>query len=91
MRESTIERNLRQAVERKGGLALKLAGTGLMGIPDRLILLPGGLVRFVETKTTTGILSPRQKYMAGILAKLGFPVWVIRSTEDVQKFIRDTE
>jgi len=89
MRENVIERTLRQKVEQKGGLAIKLAGTGLTGIPDRLILMPGARVWFVETKTATGVLSPRQKYMAGILLKLGFPVTVIRSREDVNRFIEN--
>ena len=50
MNEKTIERKLTTDVRRRGGVALKLAATGISGMPDRLILLPGGKMAFVETK-----------------------------------------
>lgn len=42
MREKTIEAKLVQAVRTKGGLAPKFTSPGLDGVPDRLVLLPGG-------------------------------------------------
>ena len=38
--EKTLERKLRERVEKSGGKAVKLAGGIETGLPDRLILLP---------------------------------------------------
>ena len=50
MTEKTIEMRLAATVRSYGGVAVKLAATGISGMPDRLILLPGGRMAFVETK-----------------------------------------
>lgn len=95
MLESYIERRiLKPAIEALGGLCWKLTAVGITGIPDRLILLPGGRIYFVETKTKGGKLSARQRIVHTQLRKLGFEVWEIWSREDVDKFIKyleDTE
>ena len=59
------------------------------GFPDRLILGPGRVVAFVETKAPEGRLSPAQRYIHGILARLGWPVSVPRSYADVEAVLRD--
>ena len=45
--EKVIERKLRDGVKKLGGGAqcLKFESPGTSGVPDRLILLPGGRVR----------------------------------------------
>lgn len=48
--ESNIESKLTYAVKEVGGLCIKLPAFLYRGIPDRLILLPGGVVIFVELK-----------------------------------------
>ena len=53
MREKTIEAKLVQAVRTKGGLAPKFTSPGLDGVPDRLVLLPGGRIAFIELKANT--------------------------------------
>ena len=50
MREKTIEQHLVKAVKNSGGIAPKLVSTGFDGMPDRLVLLPGGKIGFVEVK-----------------------------------------
>lgn len=50
MTEKQLEQKLKKEVEKLGGLCLKLTTPGFTGIPDRLILLPGGKVWFVEVK-----------------------------------------
>ena len=42
MRESEIERRLAVSVKRLGGMAVKFVSPGLDGVPDRIVLLPGG-------------------------------------------------
>ena len=50
MREKTIEQHLVKAVKNGGGIAPKLVSPGFDGMPDRLVLLPGGKIGFVEVK-----------------------------------------
>ena len=50
MREKYIEQKLVSEVKKRGGICLKLASTGLDGIPDRLVLMKKGKIAFVELK-----------------------------------------
>lgn len=77
MNEKLIDRKLCEAVKKLGGLAVKLWSPTFTGMPDRLILLPGGKVCFAEFKSTGKVLKPRQKIVIALLQKLGFTVFVI--------------
>lgn len=48
--EKSIENILRKAVEDEGGVCLKWTCPGHRGVPDRMILFPGGIIAFVELK-----------------------------------------
>ena len=74
MRESQIEARLSREVKHAGGLCLKWVSPGCTGVMDRIVLLPGGRVIFVELKQPGGRLSERQKWMADALARLGMDV-----------------
>lgn len=50
--EKDIERELVVQIGRNNGLCIKLLCDQCIGLPDRLCLLPGGKVAFVELKTT---------------------------------------
>lgn len=50
MLEKQIEAKLRDRVEYLGGRAIKLPANLYHGIPDRLVLMPGGFAQFVEVK-----------------------------------------
>ena len=50
MREKPIEQHLVKAVKNSGGIAPKLVSPGFDGMPDRLVLLPGGKIGFGEVK-----------------------------------------
>lgn len=90
VKESSIEATLREHVRKLGGLALKFVSPGFTGVPDRLILLPGGVIWFVETKSKTGTLSPRQRYVKKQLEALGFIVKIINSKEQIKNDIQTT-
>ena len=50
MREKDIERKLIKEVKKAGGICPKWVSPGFDGIPDRIVLFPGGKVGFVEVK-----------------------------------------
>lgn len=89
MVESGIERILRRKAIEHGGVALKWQGE--RGVPDRIVLLPGARVVFVETKTLVGKKSERQKFIHKKLAKLNFQVEVIRSAEEIEALFAGLE
>lgn len=83
MREKSIESKLTAEVRRFGGLAPKFVSPGLDGVPDRLILLPGGKVAFAELKAPGKTLRPLQAVRKRQLEALGFRVFVIDSIEQI--------
>lgn len=85
--EKDIERKLRQMVEAHGGLCLKWICPGWSGVPDRIVLLPGARIYFVETKRPKGgLLSRLQEWWRGRLQKFGFQVFTIWNEEDLETF-----
>lgn len=91
--EKDIEKKLRKMVERHGGLCLKWVCPGWSGVPDRIILLPGGRVIFAETKRPKGgRLSEMQKWWLKKLKSLGFwavVVWDESDIDTLELVIRD--
>ena len=83
MREKQIEMKLVEAVNRRGGLCPKWISPGLNGVPDRLILLPGGRIAFAELKAPGKTPRPLQRHRIEQLRKLGFRVYVIDSIEQI--------
>ena len=84
MLEKTIESALVQAVRRRGGLALKFVSPGLNGVPDRLILMPGGRMAFVELKAPGKKPRPLQEHRFEQLRRLGFSVFVVDDMNQIE-------
>jgi hypothetical protein len=85
--EKDIERSLRLMVEKHGGMCLKWVCPGWSGVPDRIVLLPGGRIIFVETKRPKGgELSPMQKWWGRKLRDFGFKYWSIWNPSDLNDF-----
>lgn len=74
MAEKDIERKLKKRVEAMGCLCLKFESPGFTGVPDRMVLMPGGEMFFVETKAPGKKERPRQEYVQRQLRALGFIV-----------------
>jgi len=81
MRESAIERYLVQRVRTLGGLCIKITSPGLIGMPDRLVLLPRGWVIWVELKARYGKVSPAQRRRHQELQEMQQTVLVLNSIE----------
>lgn len=87
--ERDIEKKLKDKVQKLGGHCLKWTCPGWAGVPDRIVLMTGGRVYFVETKRPKGgKLSALQKHWHMVLRELGFSVHVVWTLEDVMTFER---
>jgi hypothetical protein len=86
--EADVEKALVRAIREAGGDCLKLPPLFCPGIPDRLALLPGGTVAFVEVKAPGRTPSPLQACRHARLRGLGFRVEVIDSIEGINRFTR---
>ena len=83
-REREVERALVGMVKRNGGLCLKWVCPGWSGVPDRIVLLPGGRVLFVETKRPKGgKIAPLQDWWRTQLKRLGFRHYYVATRTDV--------
>lgn len=90
--EREIEQRLRLAVARRGGLCLKWVCPGWSGVPDRIVLLPGARIVFVELKRPKGgRYSALQDKWQEWLTALGFPYWRIKNAEELQSFLAEIE
>ena len=87
MRERTIEHKLRLAVAAAGGMCPKFVSPGMDGMPDRLILLPGRRLAFVELKAPGKNPRPLQVARHTQLRNLGFSVFVIDDPEQIPKML----
>lgn len=83
MREKNIEQKFREAVKNAGGLALKFTSPGWDGMPDRLALLPGGRMAFVEVKAPGKKPRPLQLARHRTLRQLGFRVYVLDDEKQI--------
>jgi len=81
MREKTIENKLKTAVKEKGGLCMKFVSPGFDGVPDRIILMPNGIIAFAELKAPGKKLRPLQERRKRQLESLGFLVFCIDNPE----------
>ena len=90
-REKQLEKYLRLRIEERGGVCLKFVSPGQDGVPDRVVVMPGGRVYFVELKTQTGKLSRIQKYQLKRLCDLHQICSVIYGKEGVKAFLRDVD
>ncbi|MGX7092407.1 VRR-NUC domain-containing protein [Hutsoniella sourekii] len=89
MREKQIEEKLRQAVTERGGLAIKFISPSLTGIPDRLLLMPGGKLAFVEVKQPGGKVRKIQNRRIEQLQDLGFKCYVLDSLLVIPKIMEE--
>ena len=85
--EAELDRYFTNCVRRDlSGAAIKLAPT-VAGVPDRLVILPGGRILLVELKTAKGKLSEIQTRWHAAAAVLGVVVDVVVGLDGVDAWI----
>ena len=90
MLEKDLEAKLVKGVKARGGLCMKWVCPGNRGVPDRIVLLPGGQIAFVEMKRPTGSrVDPLQKYWKRILTEMGFRVYTIFTEDELTKLLEE--
>lgn len=92
MLEKEIEQYFCKAVKtRLSGWPLKFISPGQNGMPDRLVLLPGGKMCFVELKAPGKKARKLQYRVHQQLQELGFPVRLIDTREAADDFVREVQ
>lgn len=86
--EKKLEANLKIRVEKElKGWCIKMLSSHIAGLPDRLCLIPGGTIFFVELKTTKQKPRKIQLWVHNKLRLLGFRVYVIDTSEGITDLI----
>ena len=91
MHERIIESKLTRAAKAMGGLALKFISPGYDGVPDRIVLFPGGRIAFVEVKAPGEKPRPLQLSRHRLLRRLGFRVYVLDAAEQIGGILDEIE
>lgn len=88
MLEADVERYLVAEVAKRGGIAEKMKALGSRGFFDRLLVMPGGRIIFIELKRPArGRLSMHQKMRHNAYGRLGAEVYVVASIEAVDRLM----
>jgi len=91
VREKAVEQKLVAAVKSMGGLAPKFVSPGCDGMPDRLVLFPGGMMAFVELKAPGKKFRPLQMRRKAQLESLGFKVYCIDKPEQIGRILHEIQ
>jgi len=86
--EAKVEQYLNQQVTLLGGITRKWVSPGHDGVPDRICILPLGIIYFVEVKTLSGKTTVRQERELDELKRLGCHTAVVYGTDGVNDLIK---
>jgi hypothetical protein len=88
--EDAVERHLLRQVAAARGKTMKVRF--MRGWPDRVVLLPGGKLVFVELKRPVGgVFEPLQLRIHKMLDGLGFTVAVCHNKNAVDNFMKELQ
>lgn len=89
--EKELETKLRNKIKILGGRAYKFVSPGNAGVPDRLIVLPGARIYFVEMKRPGEVPRKLQERQMEFLQKLGFKTFVISTEQELENFVKEVK
>jgi len=87
MQEAKVEKYLHAEVSKLGGTTRKFVSPGRVGVPDRIVILKGGKIWFVEVKTFGNIPSLSQNREICRLKTFGCNATFVAGKEGVDRFI----
>lgn len=88
--EANIEKQLIKSVKELKGRCIKLNPLWNIGIPDRIVLLPGSRIYFIELKDKSKV-SKAQKVWISWLLNAGFDTRIIRGRAELKVFLKELE
>jgi hypothetical protein len=86
--ESSLEDTLLNVVRALGGKCIKLPARFIAGLPDRLILLPGPRIYFLELKKEGKKPRAIQVYWLELLRGFGFPADFVAGKAELRAWIK---
>jgi hypothetical protein len=89
MTESQIESKMVRLVRDRGGLCYKFVSPNNPGVPDRIVIIPGGKTIYVELKTLFGRASEIQKWQIAEMQKRGADVRLLHGWDAVKEFLEE--
>lgn len=87
--ERNIEKRFCDQAKRQGCLVYKFVSPNQRGVPDRLVVLPGGETVYIEFKRPNGKLTELQEVQIGRLQEQGARVFVVYSHEDATTVLNE--
>lgn len=84
--EKDVEKALVQRILALGGMCEKFTSPGRRSVPDRICLMPGGVIFFVELKAPGKFPTRKQQLDHDRRRALGHTVYVISSVEAARAF-----
>lgn len=85
--ERHVEQALVDRVSAAGGLAIKFVSPAMSGMPDRIVVMPGGRIAFVELKRPGERPRPLQVRMHQMLIERGADVRVVDDLAAVEQLV----
>lgn len=89
--EKTTEAYLRDRIRALGGRSYKWVSPGCSGVPDRMVILPGGKIFFVELKSEGQTSTALQRIRQAELRALGCTVYADIDTKEKVREILSRE
>lgn len=88
--EDNLEAFFHKRVRLLGGHTVKMLPFVESGVPDRLVIFPGGVLELVELKADHGALRPDQIAWIGMAEAIGYKVVVLTGKDEVVAWLRTT-
>lgn len=85
--EKALEKYLTDQVKLREGMCLKYYNAGATGWPDRIVMMPGGIMAWVELKSKGEKPAPLQRLRLEWLRENGYIADVVDSREDIDGLV----